>query len=47
MSSSSCKVRVLLSNKEGEKRITDIKVAMLTKQIKQEIRIKMVVIFIR
>jgi len=45
MTSSSCKVRVILSSKGGKKRITDVKkVAMLTKQIKQEIKIKMAVI---
>ena len=47
-SSSSCKVRVLLSSKRGKRRVTKIKkVVMLTKQIKQETRIIMVVIFTR
>ena len=48
LSSSSYKVRVLLSSKRKKRRITKIEnVVMLTNQIKQEIRIIIKVTFIR
>ena len=47
-SNSSCKVRILLSSKKGKRKIAKIKqVAILIKQIKQEIRIIIIVTSIR